>query len=79
MLYIGEIGRLLKNWFGKHRRAVCANDASQPVAKNFNSGRYAVSDMKLEPFVPFLVARIATKDIQCVSFQTWNFTPLRHE
>ena len=39
MLYIGETGRKLRTRFGEHRRAVSANDANQPVARHFNSGR----------------------------------------
>ena len=27
---------------GEHLRAVCANDASQPVARHFNSGSHVV-------------------------------------
>ena len=52
MLYIGETGRPLRTRFGEHRRAVCANDASQPVARHFNSGSHVVSDMKIRALCP---------------------------
>ena len=42
MFYIGETGRLLRTRFGEHCHAVCSNDASQPVARHFNSGRHVV-------------------------------------
>ena len=34
------------------RRAVCANDASQPVARHFNSGSHIVSDMRIRALCP---------------------------
>ena len=46
MLYIGETGRPLRTRFGEHRRAACANDASQSVARHFNSGSHVISDMR---------------------------------
>ena len=52
MLYIGETGRPLRTRFSEHRRAVCANDASQPVARYFNSGSHVVSDMKIRVLCP---------------------------
>ena len=52
MLYIGETGRPLRTRFGEHRRDVCANDASQPVARYFNSGSHVVSDMKIQVLCP---------------------------
>ena len=52
MLYIGETGRPLRTRFGEHRRAVFANDASQPVARHFNTGSHAVSDMKIRVLCP---------------------------
>ena len=51
MLYIGETGRPLRR-FGEHRRAVCANDASTPIARHFNSGSHVVSDMKIRALCP---------------------------
>ena len=47
MLYIEETGRPLRTRFVEHRRAVCANDASQPVARHLNSGSHVVSDIKI--------------------------------
>ena len=47
MFYIGETGRPLRTRFGEHRRAVCANDASKPVARHFNYGSHVVSDIKI--------------------------------
>ena len=44
--------RPLRTRFGEHRRAVCANDASQPVARHFNSGSHVVSDMKIRALSP---------------------------
>ena len=52
MLYIGETGRPLRTIFGEHRCAVCATDASQPVARHFNSCSHVVSDMKIRAFCP---------------------------
>ena len=79
MLYIGETGRPLRTRFGEHHRAVCANDASQPVAGHFNSGSHVVSDVKIRALcqsVPFLVATIAAKDMKCVSFPNLEpYTP----
>ena len=51
-LYIEETARPLRTRFGEHRRAVCASDASQPVARHFNSGSHVVSDMKIREFCP---------------------------
>ena len=52
MLYIGETGRPLRTSFSEHRRAVCANDASQPVARHFNSGSHVVSEVKIRALCP---------------------------
>ena len=68
MLYIGKTGRPLRTRFGEHRRVVCANDASQPVARHFNSGSHVVSDTKIRALVAFLAATIAAKDMKCASF-----------
>ena len=38
---------VLRTRFGELRRNVCANDASQPVARHFNSGSHVVSVMKI--------------------------------
>ena len=54
MLYTGETGRPFRTRFGEHR-AVCANDASQPVARHFNSGSHVVSDMKIR--APYPISR----------------------
>ena len=61
MLYIGEIGRSFRTYFGEHRRAAIGNDANQPVAKHFNyTGIDSVSDIEIVPSVPFLEERVAT-------------------
>ena len=52
MLYVRETGRLLRTRFGEHYRAVCANDASQPVARHFNSAGHTVSDIKIRALCP---------------------------
>ena len=52
MIYIGETGSPLMTRFGEHRHAVCANDASQQVARHFNSGSHVVSDMKISALCP---------------------------
>jgi hypothetical protein len=52
MLYIGETGRSLRTWFGKHWRAVIGNNANQPVARYFNIGNHSVSDMKIRALCP---------------------------
>ncbi len=54
MLYIGETGRQLRTRFGEHHRAICANDANQPVARHFNSGSHCISDMKIRALCPIL-------------------------
>ena len=59
----------LKTRFGEHRRAVIANDASQLVA-----GPLPI----LVAFVPFLVAKIAVKDMKCISFQFGTAHSLMH-
>ncbi len=49
---IGETGRQLRTRFGEHRRAVSANDANQPVARQFNPGSHCISDMKIRALCP---------------------------
>ena len=52
MLYIGETGRVLRDRFGEHRRAVTKNNANQPVARHFNSANHSLSDMQIRALVP---------------------------
>ena len=64
MLYIRETGRPLKTRFGEHPRAICANDASQPVTIQFNSGSHVISDMKIRALRHFS----GSNDMKCVLF-----------
>ena len=53
---------------GEHRRAVIANDASQPVARHFNS----VLDMKMRALCPISGNKDSRKDMKCVSFPNFE-------
>ena len=46
----------LKHKVWRAPSAVTRNDANQPVARHFNNGSNCVSDMKIQPSAPFLVA-----------------------
>ena len=61
MLYIGETGRPLRTRFGEHRRAVCANDSSQPVARHFNSGSHVITDIKIRALCPISGSNVSRK------------------
>ena len=69
MLYNGETGRSLRTQFSEHRRAVCTNDASQPVVRHFNSGSYVVSDVKIRVLSPIS----CSNDRHKASFPLENF------
>jgi hypothetical protein len=66
--YIGETGRPLRTWFGKHRRAVIGNDANQPVARHFSTRNHGVSNMEIRALCPISGSNDTAKDMKCPSF-----------
>ena len=60
----GKYGRVLRDRFGEHRRAVAKNNANQP----FDSANHSLSDMQIRALVP-------QKSGNASHFQTWNTPP----